>query len=250
MLRKLKMELETEDLDYRKSSNLQGVLFEQISPEYAEKLHLQQRHPYSQYVENEDGKIFWYVNTLDEEADKEILQPLTKDTFQQFEIKKQSKLIKIKSKTIKEINQKELVREFYEQKPEHYFNVSVLTPTAFKQRGKYVIYPDLRLIYQSLMHRYSAVLTDIDMMDEDTLEMMAEGSEIVKYKLRSVLFPLEGITIPAFIGTFSIKVTGTDTMAGFIRMLLKFGEYSGIGIKTALGMGAVKLLEGGKRNER
>ena len=30
-------------------------------------------------------------------------------------------------------------------------------------------------------------------------------------------------------------------MAAFINMLLTFAEYSGIGIKTSLGMGAVKF---------
>ena len=31
-------------------------------------------------------------------------------------------------------------------------------------------------------------------------------------------------------------------MTNLAQMLFRFGEYSGIGIKTALGMGAVKML--------
>lgn len=40
----------------------------------------------------------------------------------------------------------------------------------------------------------------------------------------------------------TIKVTSTDTAAKFIRLLLEFGEYSGVGIKTGLGMGAIQIV--------
>ena len=37
-------------------------------------------------------------------------------------------------------------------------------------------------------------------------------------------------------------------MADFANLLFRFGTYSGVGIKTALGMGAIKLMEkGGKK---
>ena len=35
---------------------------------------------------------------------------------------------------------------------------------------------------------------------------------------------------------------GTKTMTNFANMLFEFGEYSGVGIKTALGMGCIKKL--------
>ena len=112
----------------------------------------------------------------------------------------------------------------------------------FKSYGRYINYPDLRLIYQSLMNKYDSVLKEASMFDEDTLDMLVEGSEIVKYNLRSYLFPLQGVKIPSFFGSMTIKVTSTDTAAKFIRLLLEFGEYSGVGIKTGLGMGAIQIL--------
>lgn len=246
MFRSLRMELEADGLDYKKSSNLQGVLFDLISPEYAQEMHVQQRHPYSQCLIKEQGKAVWYVNTLDDRAAEEFLQPLMDKGFLEFEIKKQLQIVKIKSKGYRELDQKDLVNEFYTDKPGHCFQVSLLTPTAFKQRGKFVIYPDIRLIYQSLMSKMNAVLEKTDMMDEDTLELMVQESRISRYSLRSTAFPMEGISIPAFMGNFTIKVTGTDTMAGFVRMLLRFGEYAGVGIKAAVGMGAVRCKEEGR----
>ena len=37
-----------------------------------------------------------------------------------------------------------------------------------------------------------------------------------------------------------VKVAGTETMANYAGLLMKFGEYSGIGIKTAIGMGPLR----------
>ena len=58
---------------------------------------------------------------------------------------------------------------------------------------------------------------------------------------------MEKVKIPAFIGKITIKLTGTKTMTNFANMLFEFGEYSGIGIKTSLGMGCIKLNERGRK---
>ena len=89
----------------------------------------------------------------------------------------------------------------------------------------------------------------MEMYDEDVLEELVKNSTIVNYKLNSTYFQMEGIRIPSFRGKIGIKISGTDTIAKYARFLAEFGEYSGVGIKTAMGMGAVKLLERGKRND-
>ena len=94
-----------------------------------------------------------------------------------------------------------------------------------------------------------AVMKDESMIDEETLEQLCENSRVMRYDLKSVPFHLEGIKIPAFIGKITIKLTGTQTLANFAHLLLQFGTYSGIGIKTAIGMGAVKILDEGRRRE-
>ena len=65
MLAKLEMILEGEEIDYRNSSNLQGVLMERIDTEYAEILHEQRLNPYSQYlIKNENQYILWLIITI------------------------------------------------------------------------------------------------------------------------------------------------------------------------------------------
>ena len=86
------------------------------------------------------------------------------------------------------------------------------------------------------------------MHDEDTLEQICEHAQVIRYDLKSVSFSLEGVKIPSFIGKITIKLHGTDTMANFVNMLFEFGEYSGVGIKTSLGMGYMKIInEGGRK---
>lgn len=244
-MKRLVLELDDATINYRNSSNLQGVLFEHISPQYAEKLHTQQRHPYSQYICKINEKTVWCVNALDEEAETEILQPLLREDFSEFILKKQNKTVQIINKSIVETSHQELVKEFYSVEAPHTFHIEMITAASFKQRGRYVIYPDLRLFYQSLMNKYSAVSPDMEMMDEDILEMLADSSEVTGYRLQSVKFPLEGVNIPGFIGSFTLRIYGAATMAAYARLLLSFGEYAGVGIKTAMGMGAYRLTEGG-----
>ena len=81
------------------------------------------------------------------------------------------------------------------------------------------------------------------MTDADTLESLEEGAEIIRYDLKSVKFPIEKVRIPAFIGKITIKMKGTQTMTNFAHMLFEFGEFSGVGIKTSLGMGCIKIME-------
>ena len=143
-------------------------------------------------------------------------------------------------------NDNELITEFYEKKCPKYLEIKFQTPTAFKSDGKYVIYPDLGLIYASLMRKYSAVSEAFDMFDEETLGALVEQSEIVRYRLQTVPFPLEKVQITGFTGSICIHIRGPETMARYLRMLFKFGEFAGVGIKTGMGMGAMKYV---RRNE-
>ena len=77
MYAQLKLELEADDIDYKKSSNLQGILMENIDTEYAGILHGNQLNPYSQCLIRENGKNIWCIKTLTEEAYEQIIQPMS-----------------------------------------------------------------------------------------------------------------------------------------------------------------------------
>lgn len=245
---RIKLESENSNIGYYQSSNLQGILMEQIDEDYAEAMHRQGLKPYSQYVLNKGGTE-WVIHTYTEEAYEKIILPLMRDDFTNAVIEKKEISFRLAQKQLHTRPMKELLEEFYSVNGGRYFNIDFLTPASFKSGGRYVIMPEMRYIYQSLMNKYSAVSREMEMYDEETLEQLSENSEIVRYRLQSSFFPLEGVRVPAFIGSIGVKIRGSDTMARYARLLFRFGEYSGIGIKTAIGMGAVRIREGIRKHD-
>ena len=182
MYAELKVEFDSNEINFQQSSNLQGVLMENISSEYAEKLHGNQLNPYSQCILKEEGKTIWYLKTLNTEAYEMLLLPMTKiDTIT---LRKKNKTVNLLNKTVRIKEDKELIKEFYENKCSRYLELSFKTPTSFKRDGKYVIYPDLSLIYGSL-----AAIGAVDspvVKDVKTNLPMIPGSSL-KGKMRSLL---------------------------------------------------------------
>jgi CRISPR-associated endoribonuclease Cas6 len=242
MLARLDMRLKcTEELSYQMSSLFHGAIMELISQEYAGYLHNSQLHPFTQHLEKREKEWHWIVCCMDETAVQYMMNE-TLLKLEVLEIKKRGLQISIVEKDYRIMRQKELLERFYERRSGRYTEIHFVTPTAFRQRGRYLFYPDIRCIFQSLMNKYDAVVKEECMIDEEALEQLCENTEIVRYDLKSVYFYMEGVKIPSFIGKITIKMTGTQTMTDFADLLLRFGTYSGVGIKASLGMGAYRII--------
>ncbi|MBR1477491.1 MAG: CRISPR-associated endoribonuclease Cas6 [Lachnospiraceae bacterium] len=232
------------DIEYKKLSALQGVLFEHIREDYRDELHSQKLHPYSQYLyRTASGDTIWRINTLNEEAYNAIIEPLNMDSFCAFHLAHGDMDVEVVSKSVEQIKRNELIKRFNEEACGKYIRIQFITPTAFKQNKRYRCMPDMRLIYQSLMMRYSEFSPKLDMFDEETLEQLSENSLITGYKLKTMSFPMEGMRITGFVGNITIRNFGSEIMSRYIRLLAEFGEYSGIGIKTGMGMGAIRIIK-------
>ena len=86
-------------------------------------------------------------------------------------------------------------------------------------------------------HSDSAELANRKIIDE-----LLEKVYIKDYNLRTKIFYLESIKIKGFIGTMDLAIKGEDTMlASILNFLILMSEYTGLGIKTSLGMGGVKV---------
>lgn len=251
MIGKLEMKLESSGkLSYQMGSLFHGALMEMLPKEYAADLHQSKLHPYSQYIFFREEEYYWVVCCLNEKAVKCIIRDVLQNV-DQFELKKENIKIRIVQKMYKEIRYSELTRHFYEDQGKGYLQVHFLTPTAFKQQGKYIFYPSIRCIYQSLMNKYDAAFREESMVDEEALEQLCEHSQIIRYDLKSVPFRVERVKIPGYVGKITLKFSGTQTMANFANLLFEFGEYSGIGIKASLGMGAIRITkERGESSDR
>lgn len=250
MLLKTDSSQETENvknrLDYRKASIFQSVLLQRANMEYAQRMHEQGLRPYSQTVYYEDDHTYWLVKTFTKEAYKELIMPLLCDDFNMFEIGSDKQKIYIIKKELLSRDKKELFDDFYIRHDDSRVTVRFCTPTAFRQNGEYVIFPDIKLFFQSLMNKCSASTKDMEMFDEEVLEELEKNIRINRYSLKSVLFPLNGIRIPAFVGEVTFHMRGPAVMVNYANLLINFGCYSGVGIKTAMGMGMIQKK--GNRN--
>ena len=79
-------------------------------------------------------------------------------------------------------------------------------------------------------------------MDEEKLaHQLGVACRISRYALRTAGFSVDGHTLRGFCGTLSVRFAGTDSVRRILGMLMEFAPYVGVGIKTALGMGAVDV---------
>ena len=239
MLTQYDFQLDTEGtLNYRMSSLFHGALMECFPEEAAVYFHQSQMHPYSQHLEQRDGKWHWIISSLNKEM-KQLIENGLLDRSQIL-LKKPGLTIDLKEPQVLEQSEEDLKTIFYNGNEDRYFPLRFMTPTSFKRQGQYLIYPDLFCLFQSLMMRYDVIFEN-GMTDQDTLEELVSQSSILHYRLNSTYFHLEGVRVPSFLGTITIKMKGTATMRRLARMLLTFGQYSGVGIKTSIGMGAVMI---------
>ncbi len=241
MLARLEMKLDPDGmLSQQMASSFHGVLMELLPEAYAAELHASKRPPYAQHLEKRGNTWYWVVTALNEETRDRMLQKVLMQ-LTGFTLKKHQIPIHISEKSYQELTEQELSRAFYQERANRYLRMQFVTPTAFKQNGRYVNYPDIRALFSNLMHRYEAANEEESMWDEETLTQLSEKAVISRYELRSTVFHLEGIRIPAFLGNLTLRMDGTQTMTNFADMLLRFGSYSGVGVKTALGMGALQI---------
>ncbi|MEE0261222.1 MULTISPECIES: CRISPR-associated endoribonuclease Cas6 [Ligilactobacillus] len=135
----------------------------------------------------------------------------------------------------------ELATSFYKEDSTKEFEIFFKTPTSFKSNGENIFLPNMHYIFQNLMSRYSEVFEGTPLVEKELLKEVCKNTKIVSYKVQSSYYPIHRVYIPGFIGKIKIRCTGAQTLANYIGMLLRFAEYSGIGVKTTMGMGAVKV---------
>ena len=244
MLAKFEIILDCEEnfANWNMGSLFHGVLMELLPSDYAGKLHENQLKPFSQHIEPCDKGIKWSLHCLNDGCMKYIGDALMSD-IDKIELKNKEKELNIISRSMKSITYKNLIDDTYFGETSNFINIYFNTPSSFKVDGRYIIYPDMELIYKNLVHKFDAFSNEFSIYDEYMIESLIENSMITSYKLQSVNYSMESIKIPSYIGRITVRINNSAQIANIAKLLFSFGEYSGIGIKTALGMGAVRIEE-------
>lgn len=202
-------------------------------------MHEQRVRPYSQYLLVKEGKPYWRLAVLTEEAFEHILRPI---------MRKDSLCLEQKGyevglddfHMVKQDSFQGLEERFWTGTDKvHHIDLEFLTSASFKKNGEYMIFPELPLVLNSLIRKWNAYSDSMVLGEERLGDRLAESMCITDYRLHTHSFSVEGRRIRAFRGNIRLGLFKDDITRRMASMLAAFADYAGIGIKTAMGMGAV-----------
>lgn len=219
---------------------LYAWLLSNIPTSVGEELHLQGIKPINQAVYRLDaiGDTYWTINLLTDdvaEAFGPILERIDCATLHQRKIYFEDQKVERIENVQVLLHRAEALRE------QHRYALQILSPASFKQTSRYIIFPQESLILQSLIQRWDLCFPEMPLDDPDAMQLLMQGIHIADYHLRSLRYPLKQTRIPSFIGRVIIEANLPAPLAEILNVLYCFAPYAGIGIKTALGMGAVGI---------
>lgn len=222
---------------------LHGVLMQHIDSSYADFLHTQNLRPYSQclYFDKERNGLYWRINALDDRAQEELLGVAFALPNKIYLQQKQLEL-EVLSKEYLPKTDYELIAAKYFTQPlvGKYLRFEFVTSCSFKSEGQYVIFPQPQLLLNSLVKRWNAFAPSNRLDAPGVAQDLAQAVYVADYSLRMAAFSVDGARIPAFRGSYTLGMKNNIMAGRIIAMLGEYAKYCGIGIKTALGMGAVK----------
>lgn len=218
---------------------LYAWLLSYLSPSHADALHAQGEHPISQFLRYDPSAktTVWSVSLLNEMA-HDLFAPIL-DTAETVSLHHGTILLQTKTHSaVKDAH--DLILE---SRRRDVSRTTILfhSPASFKQAKRYVIFPQERLIVQSLINQWNRFVPEYPLDDPDAFQMLADGLRISDYALRSTGFRLKETVIPGFTGRLTIRSLLSPPLAELWSTLLSWAKYSGIGIKTTLGMGGVSI---------
>lgn len=222
-------------------SLLHGALMRSMPPSVSDVLHDGSgMRPYSQYVEplNASSAI-WQIGLFGEGTETVCERlPELKEVFL-----KGRGTVRIENAVIEQVSKRDFIAETEEgtNGRKCQYTVHFITPCGQKSMGAYLSVPSIRLLLENLYSRVLCHLPDAQSVLPDALEQIVGRIQVVKYQLSSTAYYMERVRIPGFDGTMQLRLDADLELTLIFNLMVRLAEYTGIGIKTALGMGAVRV---------
>lgn len=198
-------------------------------------MHLQGEHPiaHSLYFSQEKRALFWTINLLNDAA-RQVISPVLESAK---EIPLHELVLPVSEAHVSSaVSAAEIIRAG-RSCSENRAKLIFLSPCAFKQSGRYTIFPQESLILQSLITHWNTTFPEYALTDSDALQALQQGLHIVDYNLHTTRYLLKETRIPSFLGNVTVEAHLAPPLLELWNTLLSFAPYGGIGIKTTLGMG-------------
>jgi len=244
MLAKIDVILDSINLDQKMGSVFHGFIMESIDTDYAAYLHVNGDKPYSQYLylDRKKKAYVWRISTLTEEAYEKIILKIKKHKY--IYIKYKDITVKIHDVLEYETTDAEkLIDGIYlnTDKISKNLKIKFMSPTSFRSKGYYENYPNAFLIYNSLIRKMNTFSDKVRVGNEEVAAHLGAQTWMPEYSLRSVNYNVGKGKINSFIGRVCLNIKADDEIKKLALLLVKYGEYSGVGIKTSLGMGGITI---------
>ena len=218
-----------------------GCLMSMLKEETAEWLHENSRSPISQHIIYDKNSFQWEINLFDEILSYEIGEVLS-DT-KEFHAQKAGidlYIDSVKHEELKDFSdiRKQSIQLMKSGNTEIYFR----TTTALKKDGEFLLFPDMELILKNWWNTWNSIFPNNPFDDEDALRLILKNTYIQSYRLSSSIHRMKGNNIKGFYGNMTIGNRLSEPMRELLNALLVMSEYSGTGVKTALGMGKTTIM--------
>ncbi len=119
------------------------------------------------------------------------------------------------------------------------YSVDFLKPTVFRRgRWDYPL-PDPEVLFRSLYRKWSCFY-EFPLKEEELLHGVYAEVYILGHKIRVETVELSFGRLRGFVGNVVFGVKSME-LSRLVHALLKFGEFSGVGRKSTMGMGVMRL---------
>jgi CRISPR/Cas system endoribonuclease Cas6 (RAMP superfamily) len=218
---------------------LHGALIRALPEQTATAMHEMRMRPFSQYVEAiSDTAICWHIG-LAGEMTEEIERAISAITAVQVEGKAMLAVVETHREAITE---KHFADRFMSSPQyRHQYTMQIKTPCTHKSMGQYALFPSMELIYHNLFMRASAMRDLAPLFEPLDAAQFAQRASIERYALRSAPYFFERTKVVGYTGSLNLCLHGAEEEKRLAGLLLSLAEYTGIGIKTALGMGGCEV---------
>lgn len=222
-------------------SLLHGMLLERLPEEWQARLHGDGPRPFSQWVCPGSGPTFcWHLNILDSGLAASVAPLFQEGTRLPCKHLQGDFIIEkafCESMTVQAYTKPFFLCEAASPR----LRLSFLTTTTHRTQGGYALFPSVDLIARSLRERLCEAAPDLVLADDEALEQIIAHTRIVRYRLQSGSYALEGARIQGYTGHVDLNIQGPDPLIRLADLLYGFAPWCGVGIKTALGMGGCSI---------
>ena len=116
--------------------------------------------------------------------------------------------------------------------------MNILTPAIYRSGGRSFCTPELARFFRSVSEKYAEFMGE---GDADYLCSLISKIQLTNYSLTGKSYNISGNIYNGMTGFMDIPLVRKEEESIMLKKLLVFASFSGIGAKTAMGMGGVSL---------